>query len=660
MFFIGEDGIDMGFTDGLSDIQKEAVQWGKGPALVLSGAGSGKTRVITHRTAQLMESGINPGSILVTTFTKKAAEEMQGRLDNLVGVESLSVKMGTFHSIFFGLLRQAWSQDRDPLARAAVMTAGQNKFLRSQVLKQTTGFRIETKDLKSMISYLKNHLIHPDEPIPAEMHEILQKTTGFPDVRPIEEAFSLYEALKTEQNLIDYDDMPLMAYDLLSDRENGWLDHCHEAWKYFMVDEFQDTNVAQYEILKMLCPADRNPNLFVVGDDDQAIYGWRGSMPEYIVGFCDRYKAKKFVMGRNYRSVEQVVEHASILIGNNKGRLSKELVADRGAAEEGESPRIRVISSKSDRVEAQKIVKQILEIKDKAKLRWRDFAIIYRTNAQSKAVEDTFITQGLPYHIVGGLGFYARKEVRDLLAFLKLAVDPTDFDAFKRVINVPNRYLGRAFVASFTNVHQLRTSVLDTLFAMKLKSFQEKGIYEFIGIVRAAEDAIKQMAVDEKMTVGSVIEAICAKAKYLDYLKKEEDDHDDGSSRIDNVSVLVLGANEFPDPQSFMDYTEHMQAKAAAPEDPTGDKVSMMSIHRSKGLEFPVVCIIGASDGIIPHEKSTKTKQIEEERRLFYVAMTRAMDYLVISSLLEYRNQELEPSRFIEESLLEVSEEVPA
>ncbi len=646
--------------DGLSEVQKQAVQWGEGPALVISGAGSGKTRVITYRTAQLIDSGINPASILVTTFTKKAADEMQGRLDKFVGVESLSVKMGTFHSISYGLLRQAWNQTRDPLIRSSVMTPGQNKVMRSQVLREVKGFRIEMKALKSAISYLKNHLIHPDEPIPGEIEDFLKHAFGLMDMRPLQDAFSLYEAMKTEKGLIDYDDMLLMAYDLLSDKSNGWLEHCREAWEYFMVDEFQDTNVAQYEILKMLCPQDSKPNLFVVGDDDQSIYGWRGSVPEYIIDFCDMYGAKRFTMGRNYRSVDQIVEHASVLIANNKKRLKKDLVADRGVGREDEGARIRVMVAKSEREEAQQVVKQILAIKESIGAEWRDFSIIYRINAQSKAMEDAFITQGLPYQIIGGFGFYARKEVQDLLAYLKLAVDPTNVDAFKRVINAPNRYLGRAFVADFMNHHKLGTSVLDTLFGMKLRGFQEKGVFGFIGIVREAQAMIAKMPEDKSIDVGNVIEAVCDKSSYIDYLNKEEDDYDDGSSRIDNVNVLVVGASEFPNVQAFLDYAEQMQEKAAAPDDPKGNKVTMMSIHRSKGLEFPVVCVVGVTEGLIPHAQGMSAQGVEEERRLFYVAMTRAMDYLVISCLLKHRMKDADPSRFVEEALLEIPEGVPA
>lgn len=631
--------------------QRQAVEHIDGPLCVVAGAGSGKTRVLTHRIAYLIEQGVPPRNILAVTFTKKAAGEMQERLAALVGHAALEdLTVGTFHSVCYRILREEWrASGHGQRFLEPVQDAWAKRTVKSilappgKANPYGMNWDLDVSQALSFIGWQKNNLITPDSPhldnVPAALEERYRQL------------YRLYEQIKDREGKLDFDDMLLMTHQLLRDNESARRRY-QNLFRYILVDEFQDTNLAQYEILKLLAPPENN--IFVVGDARQAIYGWRAARVEFILKFERTWPGAKVVVLRtNYRSTENIVEMSNKLIRGGAVDYPGECKAARGARVEP-----FVLHFDDEDAEAQAIAEEIKTLVAGGDYRYGDLAALYRVNAQSRALEDALIKAQIPYVIHGAIGFYGRKEVKDVLAYLRILEDPNDVDAIKRVINVPTRYLGKAFVQAAEEYS--RRQGIPLLEAVR--SCPEAGQWRY----RQAREFL--WCIDQlRRLVGQGIglyELVMQARKLTGYdaWLAEEDGADEGADnpRHENLDALAAAAAKFGRLQDFLFYADQAASKPVDPE-AGADKVQLMTLHRSKGLEFPVVFLAGLSQGLLPHRRSCVyvdgelvPESVEEERRLCYVGMTRARERLYLSSISEYMAKPTEPSMFLREVLPEV------
>ena len=633
--------------DGLNDCQKRAVKQTEGPVLIIAGAGSGKTRVLTNRIAYLIEEqGVNPWNIMAITFTNKAAGEMRQRVDDIVGYGSESIWVATFHSTCVRILRR----HIDRLGYDTSFTIYDTDDQKSVMKEVCKKLDIDTKQLKEKtilgaISSAKDNLISP---LDYEMSAM-----GDFNKRKIANAYKEYQMLLKKNNALDFDDIIVKTVELFKACPEV-LENYQNRFLYIMVDEYQDTNTAQFELIRLL--AQRNRNLCVVGDDDQSIYKFRGANIRNILDFEKVYPdAEVIKLEQNYRSTQNILDAANNVIHNNIGRKDKALWTDRGS---GNRIHFRPFDNAYD--EAEYIASDIKSKKYQGTSDYGQCAVLYRTNAQSRLLEESFISEGIPYDVVGGVNFYARKEIKDLLAYLKTIDNGKDDLAVKRIINVPRRGIGAASV----------NKVQDFADHMGISFFEAmQRIDEITSIGKAGEKlrnfALMIMMFRTKLQHGTLEDLITDVIETTQYTKElEESDDDDAEDRLQNIDELISKVVSFEQEREELGEEASLSAfleEVALVADIDGvdkddNKVLLMTLHSAKGLEFSQVYLAGMEDGVFPSYMtitSDDPTEIEEERRLAYVGITRAKDDLTITyakqRMLRGETQYNPISRFIKE-----------
>ena len=634
----------MSIYETLNDMQQMAVYHTDGPLLVLAGAGSGKTRVLTHRIAYLIEEkGVNPYNILAITFTNKAAGEMRERVDNIVGFGSESIWVSTFHSTCVRILRRYI--DRIGYANNFTIYDGDDqKTLMKEVCKK---LQIDTKVYKERailgaISSAKDELITPEQ--------MMLKAEGDFGRKRIAEAYKEYQSMLGKNNALDFDDLIVKTVELFRTNPEV-LDYYQERFRYIMVDEYQDTNTAQFTLISTL--AAKYQNLCVVGDDDQSIYKFRGANIGNILNFEKKFNnARVIKLEQNYRSTKTILDAANDVIRNNKGRKDKTLWTDNEIGD-----KIRFLQLESGYEEADYISHDIKDLViNSGTYEFKDCACLYRTNAQSRLLEERLLFLNIPYKIVGGVNFYQRKEIKDLLAYLKTIDNGRDDIAVKRIINVPKRGIGLTTI----NKIQEYAYQYDMSFYQALKYAEEAGAGRAAAKIGKFVDLIEVMrAKSDYMSLKDLMDDILAATGYLDDLQAE--DTDESRARIENIDELITKIADYEenceDEPSLSEFLEEVALVADIDSlDENSDYVTLMTIHSAKGLEFPKVYLCGMEDGLFPSYMtitSDDAGEMEEERRLCYVGITRAMDSLTISCakmrMIRGETQYNNISRFVRE-----------
>ena len=616
----------------LNPEQREAVEHFEGPSLVLAGAGSGKTRVLTTRVCHLiMEHGVPPDRIMAVTFTNKAAGEMRERVAAMLGGEPRGIWMGTFHAIGVRLLRRhapevGWTRG------FAIRDAEQalREVKKAQKAADVDPKRWSPKAVRAAISDAKNYLIGPEEfaKAHADGPDLLLRKTA--------RVYPVYQASLRDQDAMDFDDLLVLPVRLL-ENNRGLLQRYQEAFAFILVDEYQDTNRAQFRFLELL--AGRHGNLMVVGDDDQSIYGWRGADIRNILDFERSFPGAQVVrLEQNYRSTPVILDAANRVIRENLYRKDKTLRTDRVGG-----PAITRLEAADEMDEARWIVEEIeRRMLADPSLDHRDFAVLYRTNAQARALEDRFWRRGVPYQIVGGVRFYERREIQDVLAYLRLITNPRDIDAFERVVNYPRRGVGAVSLARLTAfARDEGVGLLDAAEQSRdvpgLNAPARRGLGALAALVR------RYSVMAGKRSAGEVLESLIADLDLVRLLRAEGPEGDD---RAENVGELVAAAKQFEaeelleldegDRDTFTDLSLFLQHVALVADidghDPSADAVTLMTVHSAKGLEFPVVFISGLEEGLFPLTRAYDDEgALEEERRLLYVGITRAREKLYLT-----------------------------
>ena len=643
----------MSIYDTLNEQQKEAVLHTEGPLLILAGAGSGKTRVLTHRIAYLIEEmGVNPWNILAITFTNKAAGEMRERVDRLVGYGSESIWVSTFHSMCVRILRRHISllgYDTN----FTIYDTDDQKTLMKDVCKL---LQVDTKIYKerallSAISHAKDELITPEEfRIQAE---------GDYSRRKIAEVYEEYEKQLKANNALDFDDLLVKTVQLFQTQKDV-LEYYQERFRYIMVDEYQDTNTVQFELIHLLALKYRN--LCVVGDDDQSIYKFRGANIRNILDFESVYpEAEVIRLEQNYRSTQNVLDAANAVIRNNKGRKSKTLWTDKG-----EGSRIHFRQFDNAYEEAEFIAGDVVCKKREAIADYGDCAVLYRTNAQARLLEEQFIGSGIPYDVVGGTNFYARREIKDLLAYLKTIDNGRDDLAVKRIINIPKRGIGASTIAKvqdYADLHEI--SFYDAL--RQADEIAELGrsavkLKPFVNMIQGFRSKLEYYGLED------LIKDIIETTGYVQEL--EAADEEDAQNRIENIDELIskiVSFEETHDQPTLGEFLEEVALVADIDHVENGsNRVLLMTLHSAKGLEFPHVYLAGMEDGIFPSYMtiaSDDPDEIEEERRLAYVGITRAKDDLTLTyarmRMVRGETQMNAVSRFVKEIPQELMDNRP-
>ena len=640
--------------NSLNEAQRAATLHKDGPLIVIAGAGSGKTRVLTYRIAYLMSQGIDPFSILALTFTNKAAREMKNRIGDLVGEsEAKNLWMGTFHSVFARILRTEADKLGFPSNFTIYDTQDSDRLISSIIKEKGLDKDIyKFKQIRSRISAFKNSLIT----VKAYFNDSDLQESDSMSKRP--EMGSIYREYVDrcfKAGAMDFDDLLLRTNELLN-RHPDVLAKYQDRFRYILVDEYQDTNHSQYLIVRAL--SDRYQNICVVGDDAQSIYAFRGANINNILNFQKDYSdVSLYRLEQNYRSTKTIVNAANSIISYNKNKIDKVVWTSN---DKGDLVRINRLATDSE--EGRYVASSIFAFKMEEQRKNDDFAILYRTNAQSRAMEDALRKRDIPYRIYGGLSFYQRKEIKDILAYLRLVVNPNDEESLKRIINYPPRGIGQTtvdkLVVASKNHNLPLFETLDR--AMELGVPINSGTLEKL---MNFSTLIKRFQIEnESFNAFEITDLITKKVGIVQELKK--DATPEGIARIENIEELLNGIRDFTEGQleivdSSGNLAEFLQDVALATdldkdEDPNIDRVALMTIHLAKGLEFPYVFIVGLEEDLFPSAMSLNTRsELEEERRLFYVAMTRAKERAFLSyTLSRYRWGKLidsEPSRFIEE-----------
>ena len=637
----------MKYLEDLNPSQKEAVLHSKGPCLVIAGAGSGKTRVLTYRIAHLIKEGIDPFSILALTFTNKAAKEMKNRIEGIVGTDARSLWMGTFHSIFARILRSEGYKIGYPPNFVIYDTQDSKTLIKAIVKEQNLDPKLYKENFVfNRISNAKNRLISPLE---YKNNPILQEEDSS-SLRPmIGEIYKIYSERCFKSQAMDFDDLLYNTNILFSDHIDI-LNKYQQLFQHVLIDEFQDTNFCQYLITKRLASVSRN--IFVVGDDAQSIYAFRGAEIRNILKFEDDFDDLKTIkLEQNYRSTKTIVNAANSVIEKNKSKISKEVWTDN---EDGEL--ISVKKSFSDNEEGKIVSNLIFEEKNRNQLTNSNFAVLYRTNSQSRSIEEALRRIGLKYKVFGGVSFYQRKEVKDLLAYLRFSINHNDEQSFRRIINYPRRGIGQTSVDKIITVSNKEDiSLWEVLHRSSelLNSRINNLLSPFKDLIISFSNFSKN---NDAYTTASHI------ASNSGLLKELWDDRSiEGISRYENVQELLNSIKEFIDNdenknKKLEDFLQEisLMTDQDKEEDKNDEFISLMTIHMAKGLEFPVVFIVGVEEDLFPSQMMISSREdLEEERRLFYVAITRAMKKLYLTySSTRYRYgmlKDCEKSRFIKE-----------
>lgn len=640
------------YLDQLNDIQRQAVTTTDGPVLVVAGPGSGKTRVLTYRIAHLIEKGVPPWEILALTFTNKAAREMKERISRVVGDQADRVWAGTFHSIFARILRAEADKIGYP-SQFTIYDTEDTKSLLGSIIKEMNldSAVYNVNNVRSRISSAKSNLVTPR--LYAEDDRLRQedKLAKMPQLFAI---YEQYTARCKRAGAMDFDDLLYRLYELLQRNPDGTLEKYRARFKYLLVDEFQDTNHLQYAIIRKLVNYTDSPrHICVVGDDAQSIYAFRGATIQNMLDFEDDFKPygiRVFKLEQNYRSTEQIVHAANELITFNSRQIPKRIWSDKGTGQQ-----IKLIKAMTDNEEGKRIVDTIVEQKNRFHLSNGDIAILYRTNAQSRIFEEYLRRYNISYRVFGGLSFYQRKEVKDLLAYLRLVVNPNDEEALRRVLNYPRRGIGDTTIDKLSELASATEKPMwECLGLLDAPARTKNAIADFVGIIRKGATL-----------AGNAFEVASYLSKasgLIDLLKG--DTTVEGMGRLENVNALLDGikafveedlAEEAAQEKTLAAYIQNIALLTDLDEnDIDGDHVTLMSVHSAKGLEFKSVFVVGLEEKLFPSFMSSDTLEgLDEERRLFYVAITRAEQFLSLSyANSRYKFGQVrynEPSRFLEE-----------
>ncbi len=632
----------------LNPAQQDAVKAIDGPVMIIAGAGSGKTRVLTYRIAYMLQQGIDSFHILSLTFTNKAAKEMRHRIETVVGTEARNLWMGTFHSVFAKILRIEADKLGYPKSFTIYDTDDAKSLLKTIIGEMGLDDKVYKPNVVyNRISQAKNALIFPYEYYKDKEKEASDQTSG---LSKMGEIYTTYCQRCFKAGAMDFDDLLLKTYELL-DKHPDRLEHYQHKFHYIMVDEYQDTNFSQYMILKMLAAG--HHNICVVGDDAQSIYAFRGATIRNILNFNREYpEMKTFKLEQNYRSTQTIVKAAGELIKKNKDQLEKNVWTDNA-----EGDRIKIYKTLSDNDEGKLVADLIFEDKMQQQMYNKEFAILYRTNSQSRALEEALRKMNIAYRIYGGMSFYQRKEIKDLIAYLRLVVNPNDEEALKRIINYPVRGIGKTTLEKIillaSEQNKSLWEIIDSNELMKVGSSSNK-VREFVLMLKSFT---------AELTRKSAYDVAYRVAKESGVLKDlYEDKTVEGMSRFENVEELLNGIKEFSEtkdesgePITLDLYLQDIALLTDADKDAEGDdKVTLMTIHAAKGLEFPHVYLVGMEENLFPSQMALASRnELEEERRLFYVAITRAERKVTLSFAdTRFRFGQLisnEPSRFLEE-----------
>ena len=663
--------------EGLNEAQKEAVMCLTGPCLIVAGAGSGKTKVLTCKIANILSHGFKPYSVLALTFTNKAAREMKQRIADMVGEKAARmIYMGTFHSIFLRFLRQ-YAELLDFPPGFTIYDKDDSKALVKRCIKelQLDDKIYKPNEISGRISECKNNFITPQEYL--NHPELLEsdKRTRRPQIQGI---YEMYQKRCKEQGVMDFDDILLNTYRLLAHHPEAFA-QIKARFQFILVDEYQDTNYLQYVILRAL--AQDHQNITVVGDDAQSIYAFRGARIENILNFQKDYPdARVFRLERNYRSTQTIVNAANSVIKKNKGRITKECYSKRDVGQ-----KIVLLQAYTEQEEALLVASSIMAQIHQSGARYRDFAVLYRTNAQSRSIEEALRKKNIPYKIYAGHSFYERAEIKRMISYLRLIANPQDDEAFKRTVNYPSRGIGAtsmeriialasengkcltdAVMSYNAEQFQIRQGLLDKVrdFVIKMETLRSKvqttDAYQLAVEMDGLFGITAALKTDTSLDGQTILENV---QEFLDSIKtfvdegveefKQYDDNGEYGPEVVTLDLFLQNIALVADSDSAQESSE--TSHPAAKEEKEDDRVSLMTVHSSKGLEFPYVYITGLEENLFPSggPSGTPEKEIEEERRLFYVAVTRAENAVRLSfSRARFRWGNYEnnlPSRFIRE-----------
>lgn len=642
------------YLDGLNEAQRAAVEATHGPVIVIAGPGSGKTRVLTFRIAHLINTGVAPWNILALTFTNKAAKEMKTRIEAVVGRQANRVWAGTFHSLFARILRFEAHLIGYP-NDFTIYDTDDTKAAISEILKS---MNLDTKiyspgAVRSRISSAKSNLITPKA---YASNDELMQYDNMNRMPLLHMVYEKYVKKCLRAGAMDFDDLLLQTFKLLYQNPESIREKYQTQFKYILVDEFQDTNYLQYETLKLLVNYEGSENNFcIVGDDAQSIYSFRGATIENILQFESDYpSANTFKLERNYRSSHHIVEAANGVISYNKRQLEKKIWTDRHS-----NNKIKIIKALSDTEEGKRVADMIIEQKNRHSLENSEIAVLYRTNAQSRIFEEHLRRYNIPYRIYGGVSFYQRKEVKDLLAYLRLTVNPKDDEAFKRIINYPKRGFGNKSLdelSQFADDNEM--SIFESIQFINLPNRARSILLDFAqSLIHFRQKSDSSDAYESAMYIAR-------KSGIIEHLK--EDGSIEGMARLENINALLDGIQEFVEndeiepgeeglDKSLSKYLQNIALVSDLDQDNTDKEVvTLMSAHSAKGLEFKSVFVVGLEENLFPSYLSlSDPNQLDEERRLFYVSITRAEEFLTLSyanSRYQYGQMRFnDPSRFIEE-----------
>lgn len=639
----------MNILEGLNKNQQEAVQYGDGPLLIFAGAGSGKTRVLTHRIAYLIEErGVDPHQILAVTFTNKAAGEMKERIGKLVPYRARNIWVGTFHAICSRLLRM----EGDKIGIDPDFVVYDDSDQLTLIKECLTQLNLDEKqypprNVLSLISRAKEELIDP--------RNFDQHFQGFFEAK-VSKIYSIYQEKLRQNKALDFDDLIMLAVKLLQKCEDV-RSHYQERFRYILVDEYQDINYSQYIFVKTL--AALHQNLCVVGDDDQSIYAWRGADVKLIRQFSKDYpKAGRVILDQNYRSTQNILEAAHCIVKRNKTRTEKKLWT-----ENPEGNLIHLFEASDEHDEAVYVYSMVNALVQKGERHYSDFAVLYRTNAQSRVLEDVFLNFGIPYRIIGGLRFYERKEIKDIIAYLRVIHNPNDSVSLRRIINVPARKIG---TVSWN--HLVEHAVANEISVFEsLKQAKDIGgsLKRCVPAIEAFVKLIEDLhAREETINLTDLVREAFSRSGYEAELAKEQTP--ESRTRLENIQEFMSVTKEFeqtaeePTLNNFLEQIALVSDVDSLTEE--NDSVTLMTLHSAKGLEFPVVFMIGMEEGIFPHARALREDgQLEEERRLAYVGVTRAKEDLTLTYALRRtlfgQHQRNAVSRFLKDIPKELTDQ---
>lgn len=628
----------------LNSQQQQAVEYTKGACLVLAGAGSGKTRVIINKIAHLIaHCGYSPKQIAAVTFTNKAAREMRERVAHSIGKEnSKGLTISTFHTLGFEILKREYKLLDFKSGMTLFDEQDQIALLKHLLPENVTEDKDLLKALISTISNWKNDLLSPEMVLTRVRDERERVFSHF---------YQLYQNQLKAYNALDFDDLimlPVLLFRQSSEAKARW----QQKIRYLLVDEYQDTNTSQYELIKLI--VGNEPNFTVVGDDDQSIYSWRGAKPENMQRLREDFDLKVIKLEQNYRSSQRILHCANILIDNNDHLFSKRLFS-----ELGEGEKLNVIEAKNEEHEAERIVGELIAHRFSRKTKYKDYAILYRGNHQSRLLEKLLMQNRIPYKISGGTSFFARAEIKDMMAYLRLVVNQDDDAAFLRIVNTPKREIGAATLEKLGLLaNEKQVSLFETIFDFELiqrltpKPYQ--ALQDFARwIVEISDQAVRSDPIE-------AVKDLLAKIQYEAYLYEMAVNPKVAEMQSRNVQTLfewvqgMLEGDEIEEPMNLVQVVNRLTLRdmlERGEDDDEADQVQLMTLHASKGLEFPHVFLIGMEEGILPHQTSLDEENVDEERRLAYVGITRAQQTLTFSLCKERRQYgeiiKPEPSRFL-------------